>query len=355
MKIRCWLSLTLSFYSNKAWAFSTVAKAYRQQARCNLPTLPSSNVLMSRLYAAKASPSTTIAPPAVTGDVPQVAETLLDEILAVATDAAKKAGAIILENAQGADVSSNKANARDLLTQIDPLCEKTIRECVVQAFPSHGFLGEEDVPPGPEAAAAAVAEKLKAASEADQWLWIVDPIDGTTNFVHGMPLCMPSIAASYQGKVMVAVIYDCHRKEMYTAVRGRGAYCNDQKLKVAETPELGQAVVAMGSPPGEESMKKSIQVIPALMPRVRTLRFLGSAALMLAWVAHHGRLTAYWEWDLSAWDTAAGALLITEAGGEMTDLEGEPYTLVTRKICASNGGAVHQELLRLFREEAKIV
>jgi myo-inositol-1(or 4)-monophosphatase len=283
----------------------------------------------------------------------QPIDALLTDVLDVAKEAARAAGAIILENAKGADVLSNKANAKDLLTLIDPLCEKTIKDCVLKKFPLHEFLGEEDVPPGPQAAAKAVEEKLNAANDKDNWLWVVDPIDGTTNFVHGMPLCMPSIAATYKGKVMVAAIYDCHRNEMYTAVRGQGTFCNDEKLHVAETKEIGQAVVAMGSPPGEESIEKSLLAIPALMPKVRTLRFLGSAALMLAWVGH-SRLSAYWEWDLSAWDTAAGALLIKEAGGEITDLEGQPYTLTTRRICASNGGALHHELLRILREDAKL-
>ena len=123
--------------------------------------------------------TSTVAPPAVIGEAPEVAPGLLDEILQVAKDAGRKAGAIILQHAQGADVTKNKANARDLLTEIDPLCEKTIQETVLAAFADHDFLGEEDVPPGKEAAAAALQAKLEAS--ADTWLWIVDPIDGTTN------------------------------------------------------------------------------------------------------------------------------------------------------------------------------
>lgn len=351
--------------------------------------------------------ATAAPPPAVTGTPPSIIDdaALLDQILEVAIDAAKKAGAIIIEHAGGVDVMKNKANARDLLTQIDPLCEQTIRDTVLHTFADHDFLGEEDVPPGKEASEAALQQKLR--DSADTWLWIVDPIDGTsveiiiksatlvkkgfeanisnfalitfffhcssssqhiptfplsnttgtTNFVHGMPMNMPSIAATYQGQIMVAVIYDSHRDELYTAVRGRGAHCNGQPITVdcISPSTLEQAVVAMGSPPGEESMQMSMAGVQALMPRVRTLRMLGSAALMLAWVAHGGRLTAYWEYDLSAWDTAGGALIITEAGGVITDLEGKPYTLATRKICASNGGAVHEELLRVLREEAGIV
>ena len=270
---------------------------------------------------------------------------LLTQVLNVATEAAKQAGDIILGNAGGAAVTERKANSRDLLTLIDPLCEKTIRETVLAKFPDHDFLGEEDVPPGKEASAAALKAKLDSGSD---WLWIVDPIDGTTNFVHGMPLNMPSIAAAYKGEVVVGVIYDPHRDELFTATKGGGSFLNDEKITVGDQSELGDAVVAMGSPPAEESMAMSLVGVQALMPKVRTIRMLGSAAIMLAWIAN-GRLTAYWEYDLSSWDISAGALIIDEAGGKFTDLAGEPFGLTTRKIVASNG-KIHDELLGVLNE-----
>ena len=270
---------------------------------------------------------------------------LLTKVLSVATGAAKKAGDIILGNSGGAEVAERKANSRDLLTLIDPLCEKTIRETVLDQFPDHGFLGEEDVPPGKEASAAAIEEKLSGGSD---WLWIVDPIDGTTNFVHGMPLNMPSIAVAYKGEVVVGVIYDPHRDELFTATKGDGSFLNGKPIVVGEQGELGDAVVAMGSPPGEESLEMSLIGVRALMPKVRTIRMLGSAAIMLAWIAN-GRLTAYWEYDLSSWDIAAGALIINEAGGNFTNLAGEPFGLTTRKIVASNG-KIHEELLDVLNE-----
>ena len=276
---------------------------------------------------------------------------LLAEVLGVATDAAKKAGDIILGNAGGAEVTERKANSRDLLTLIDPLCEKTIRKTVLGRFPDHEFLGEEDVPPGAAASAAAIEEKLNKSSSSaggSDWLWIVDPIDGTTNFVHGMPLNMPSIAAAYKGRVVVGVIYDPHRDELFTATEGGGSFLNGDPITVGEQSELGDSVVAMGSPPGEESMKMSLIGVQALMPKVRTIRMLGSAAIMLAWIAN-GRLTAYWEYDLSSWDIAAGALIINEAGGNFTDLAGDPFTLRTRKIVASNG-KIHDELLTVLND-----
>jgi myo-inositol-1(or 4)-monophosphatase len=194
--------------------------------------------------------------------------------------------------------------------------------------------------------------KLDSQSD-DSWLWIVDPIDGTTNFVHGMPLCMPSVAATYRGEVIVGVIYDCHRDELFTAIKGRGAFMNNQPIRVGQQSVIGDAIVAMGSPPAEESMMMSLKGIQALMPKVRTIRMLGSAALMLAWVAN-GRLTCYWEYDLSSWDIAAGALLITEAGGRFTDLTGKDYDLRTRKICGSNG-LVHDQVLDVLQNEAGVV
>ena len=177
---------------------------------------------------------------------------------------------------------------------------------------------------------------------------MVDPIDGTTNFVHGMPLCMPSVAVTYRGDVVVGVIYDPHRQELFTATKGGGAYMNGKPIKVGEQSTIGDAVVAMGSPPAVESMEMSLRGIQALMPKVRTIRMIGSAAIMLAWVAN-GRLTAYWEYDLSSWDISAGALIIQEAGGRFTDLEGNDFTLRTRKICASNG-KVHDEILKVLNE-----
>mmetsp|Transcript_28199 Transcript_28199/g.36377 ORF Transcript_28199/g.36377 Transcript_28199/m.36377 type:complete len:186 (+) Transcript_28199:122-679(+) len=141
-----------------------------------------------------------------------------------------------------------------------------------------------------------------------------------------MPLCMPLVAVAYKGEVVVGVIHDPHRQETFSAVKGRGATMNGETIKVGEQATIGDAIVAMGSPPAEESMKMSLAALPVLMPKVRTIRMIGSAALMLAWVAN-GRLTAYWEYDLSSWDVAAGSILIEEAGGSMTDLNNERWNL----------------------------
>jgi len=286
--------------------------------------------------------------PATEDAMPTHADSLstevLEELLSVAVASGKAAGDLIVSYGGGAEVTKVKANARDLLTEVDPLCEKIIREAVSAAFPDHAILGEEDVPPGKEASAAALDEMLR--NPKSDYMWIVDPIDGTTNFVHGLPMCMPSIAVAYRGVVVVGCIYDPHRRECFTAMRGRGAHLNGTPIFVGEQETAADAIVAMGSPPAAESLEMSLRGVKLLMPRVRTIRMLGSAALMLAWVAC-GRLTCYWEYDLSSWDVAAGALLIEEAGGRFTDLEGTAYALRVRKIMASNG-KVHKEVLDIL-------
>lgn len=196
---------------------------------------------------------------------------IFQNVLAVAVDASRAAGAIIREYAGGAQVSERKANSRDLLTLVDPLCEKTIKEKVLETFPHHEFLGEEMVAPGADASKAAL--NLALNNSKTDWLWIVDPIDGTTNFVHGIPLCMPSVAVAYHGRVVVGVIYDPHRDELFSAIRGQGAYLNqDRLIKVGLQDSIGDAVVAMGSPPGIESLQMSLKGVAALMPKVRTIR-----------------------------------------------------------------------------------
>jgi len=212
------------------------------------------------------------------------------------------------------------------------------------------------VPPGKEASAAALEGKLRTEGGGDVdgegFLWIVDPIDGTTNFVHGMPLCMPSVACAYRGEVVVGVIYDPHRDELFTSIKGQGSKMNGEPIHVGEQEVIGDAIVAMGSPPAAESLEMSLKGVKVLMPQVRTIRMLGSAALMLAWVAN-GRLTCYWEYDLSSWDMAAGYLLVTEAGGKFTDLDNNPYDLRVRKMIASNG-KVHNVVLETLNNAGVI-
>mmetsp|Transcript_46385 Transcript_46385/g.110475 ORF Transcript_46385/g.110475 Transcript_46385/m.110475 type:complete len:366 (+) Transcript_46385:182-1279(+) len=258
-------------------------------------------------------------------------------ILAVAEEAAKVAGSIIVEKV-GADVIETKAFAADLLTEVDKQCEDAISRIVQDRFPEHSFLGEESAGDG-----------MDAMLSSDDWLWIVDPIDGTTNFAAGQPLSAVSIGVAKGGKLKVGVIYEPFRKELFSAVDGQGSFLNGMPIHVSKTKSLADAVIASGAPPNPRSAAPCFRAMTCLAPpRSRTVRILGSAAINFAWVAC-GRLDAWFEPDLNAWDSAAGVLLVQEAGGSVTDCVGGAYTLSTRPICASNGN-VHQELLKVLAE-----
>ncbi|CAN0053755.1 unnamed protein product [Heterosigma akashiwo] len=205
------------------------------------------------------------------------------------------------------------------------------------------MLGEEDVPLG--GSASARPWRLPAEKEG---LWVVDPIDGTINFVMGMPLSAISIGIAHRGQVVGGVIYDPFADEMFTAVKGKGAFCNGEPIRVGEQGTLDEAVICAGAPPVKASLMPSLRGIQALTPKVRTLRMIGSAAIMFAWVAA-GRLTAYFEPDLNSWDIAGGAILVAEAGGLVTDLDGSPYRLSTRAVLGSNG-LVHDPVLEVLTE-----
>eukprot|EP00903_Cladosiphon_okamuranus_P016584 g15298.t1 len=270
----------------------------------------------------------------------------LSEVLAAAVHAASEAGALMKAKV-GADVVKTKFNPKDLLTEVDGQCQTVIEKVVSKQFPAHALLGEENVAPGAAASTVALSDALDREGVAE-WLWIVDPIDGTTNFVHGIPLSAVSIGVAYRGQVVVGCIYDPFRDELFTATRDGGAFMNGMKMQVGDQATIGEATVACGAPPGVLALGPCVRGLAALAPHVRTTRMLGSAAIMLAWVAC-GRLTCYWEPDLNSWDVAAGALLIQEAGGEMSDILGDPYSLSTRAIIGSNR-LVHEDVRQILVE-----
>ena len=280
-------------------------------------------------------------------------DALLDKILQVALEASAKAASIIAKHSDGSAVIETKSTSRDLLTMIDPQCEEAIRETITKAFPDHNILGEEGVEPGIEAAKAALEEALVAPGGG--FLWIVDPIDGTTNFASGIPFNAPSVAVAYQGEIIVGVIHDPHRHEIWTAVKGRGAVLNGEPLKIdASSPtSIQDAVIGAESPAGQKSLEVAVKGIQALMPKCRTIRILGSTAVKMPWVAK-GRLTCYWSPDECAWDHAAGAIIVQEAGGVITDLDGSPFTLRTRKFLVSQNEQVHKEVLQVLKNDAGV-
>ncbi|MEC0229634.1 inositol monophosphatase family protein [Paenibacillus alba] len=257
---------------------------------------------------------------------------------AVAINTAAKAGQWIKTKLGDINRIDTKFSSQDLVTEVDKGSEKLIRNLIMTHFPNHSILGEEGVEPGPEASAKA----LQAMSD-EEYLWIVDPIDGTTNFVHGFPFYSVSIALAHKGEVIVGVVYDPSRDELFVAEKGKGAYMHGKKTEVSTEERLEVSLVATGFPADRQgALVVNLKGVQALSPKVRNLRVAGSAALHLAYVAA-GRLSGFWEIGLNSWDIAAGALLIQESGGQVTDTEGKPYSLAVRNILATNG-KIHEEL-----------
>jgi len=259
---------------------------------------------------------------------------------AVAINTASKAGEWIKSKLGAIQRVDQKQSASDLVTEVDKGTEKLIRNLILTYFPDHAILGEEGVEPGPEGAKRALAEAAE-----EEYVWIVDPIDGTTNFVHGFPFFCVSIALAHRGEVIVGVVYDPIRDEMFVAEKGKGAYLKGRKMNVSGEPELRQALVATGFPiQHDRTLPPNLAGINALATKVRNIRAGGSAALHLAYVAA-GRLTGFWEIGLNPWDIAAGSLLVQESGGRITDTAGQSYTLAVSNVLATNG-TIHASMLQ---------
>jgi myo-inositol-1(or 4)-monophosphatase len=246
-------------------------------------------------------------------------------------------------NLNTTDIES-KIGSRDIVTKVDKESQDIIKSTILAKFPNHKFLGEEDIEPGIEASKEAIKR-----FEKEEHLWIVDPIDGTTNFAHGLPICGVIIAYASRGQVIHGCIHDPFFNETFTATKDNGAFLNGQQIKCCNTDELKSSVVCTGSPPNFKSLEACLRAQNILSSQVRTMRMLGSAATMLSWIAARGRVTAYFEADLNVWDLAAGVLIIQEAGGRVTDVWGNDYTLGTRNLVASNG-KIHDKLLAVLQQ-----
>jgi myo-inositol-1(or 4)-monophosphatase len=226
---------------------------------------------------------------------------------------------------------------RNFVTAADRRAEEIVREELAKARPGYGFLGEEG-------GAHEGTDKSHR--------WIVDPLDGTTNFLHGIPQFAVSIALERDGAIVAALTYNPANEELFVAERGKGAFLNDKRLRVAARQRLDDAVVACGLPHyGRGDLELARREIAAAQQHFAGLRRYGAATLDLAWIAA-GRLDAYWERDLSPWDVAAGILLVREAGGYVSDLDGGDAVFTNRGIVAGNE-TMHRELLRLLKAAAK--
>ena len=249
--------------------------------------------------------------------------TNLHPMLNVAIKAARAAGAII--NRAALDVESvriSQKQVNDFVTEVDQAAEAIIIETLLTAYPGHGILAEES---GSE----------HGAKDSD-YVWIIDPLDGTTNFIHGFPVYCVSIALSVKGKIEQAVIYDPSRNDLFTATKGRGAYLNERRIRVSKRTDLRQCLVSTGFPfrPGD-NFNSYLRMMGDVMQRTAGLRRPGAAALDLAYVAA-GFADGFFETGLNPWDVAAGSLLVTEAGGLVGNFTGEADFLEQRECLAGN-------------------
>ena len=234
----------------------------------------------------------------------------MQPLLNIAVRAARRAGDLIVRNVDRVPTLNVRSKSRnDFVSEVDHMAERDIIETIRRTHPDHGFLGEEG-----------------GRSGGDEFVWIIDPLDGTTNFLHGFPTFAVSLACQYRGRIEHAVVYDPMRQELFTASRGDGAQLDGRRIRVSKQATLEGALIGTGFPYRENSrwIDPYLAMLKTVMQQSAGIRRPGAAALDLAYVAA-GRIDAFWEIGLNAWDTAAGTLLITEAGGRIGTLTGGEY------------------------------
>ncbi len=244
-------------------------------------------------------------------------------------DLARRAGMLLLSKFEGQRDVVLKSRF-ELVTDADHASEELIVKAIAEQFPDHAI----------------VAERRRRAGAESGYTWVIDPLDGTNNYAHGFPAFCVSLGLMKDGQPVWGVIYDPTRDELFSAERGQGARCNGRRLHVSETSTLAAALISTGFPYNfyELDQDNNAREFNALLRRVQGIRRAGSAALDLAYVAM-GRLEAHWELQLKPWDSAAGALLVTEAGGHISDWRGNAWNPWNDRLVASNG-RIHDELIQ---------
>ena len=256
-------------------------------------------------------------------------------MLNFAIQTARDAGSILADRMGRALQVSNKGDI-DLVTEADLASEKLIIERIKSHYPRHAILAEES-------GATEVIYPVKGETE---WRWIVDPLDGTTNYAHGYPCFCVSIALERAGSIEIGVIYDPTRDEVFAAERGQGATLNDRRIQVSTVDDLNAAMLCTGFPYNVRERPDFARDFAKFTMQAQAVRRDGSAAIDLAYLAC-GRFDGFWEDGLNAWDIAAGVILIKEAGGRTTDFHGEPLDIFTPKVLASNG-LIHEKMMRVL-------
>ena len=252
------------------------------------------------------------------------------QFLATAIEAVVRAGDIQLASF-GKHVQVRKKSAIDLVTDVDLEVERMFRALVAERFPDHDVLAEE----------------LDVASRGARHRWVFDPLDGTTNFAHGVPIFCASLALEIDGRAVVAAVYDPNRRELFTAEAGVGSWMNGQRLRVSANATVIESMLVTGFPYNvHQKADEFVKVFAQALKHARAIRRLGSAAIDICWVAA-GRMDGFWEASLKAWDMRAAALILEEAGGRVTGMAGEEWDPYQGHILATNG-RIHDEVLKII-------
>jgi myo-inositol-1(or 4)-monophosphatase len=253
----------------------------------------------------------------------------------VGVEAAKRAGRLLCQRVDSIREVRHKS-AVDIVTDVDLLSEQEVCSTVLAAFPSHSILGEEG--------------GAHAGSD-PRYRWIVDPLDGTTNYAHGFPFFCVSIALEVDGDLRLGVVYAPYLDELFVAERGQGATLNDRRIQVSTTSELSEALLATGFPYERDQFPRALRSFETMSLQSQAVRRAGSAALDLCYVAC-GRLDGYWEHRVNPWDLAAGVLLVAEGGGQVTGVDGSRFEVEGGEVLTSNG-LLHGAMLAALASSAR--
>ncbi len=250
----------------------------------------------------------------------------------VLLDATHEAGKIIQSYFNGTFVINHKEGVNNLVTEVDHLAEQKIISVIKTTYPTHSIIGEES------------GENIQLSD----YQWVIDPIDGTVNFAHGIPLCCVSIGLLLNGSVIMGAVYNPMMNELFFAEKGKGATLNGNPIKVSAKSDFKTAFLVTGFPYKwpENSLEHPVKVFERMVLEGLPIRRLGSAAIDLCWVAC-GRFDGFWEYNLSAWDVAAGYLIVLEAGGTITDFDGNIGNVFDKQTLATNG-LIHKDILSVI-------
>jgi len=265
----------------------------------------------------------------------------LNPMLNIAVKAARAAGAIINRASLDLDILKiNTKSPNDFVTEVDQAAEQVIIETLLTAYPGHGILAEES---GREHGA-----------KNSEYVWIIDPLDGTTNFIHGFPVYAVSIALAHRGQVQQAVVYDPSRNDLFYASKGRGAFLNDRRLRVSKRTRLSDSLIGTGFPFRKgDNFKRYVKMFEEVMQHCAGLRRPGAAALDLCYVAA-GYYDGFFETGLNPWDVAAGSLMITEAGGLIGNFTGEADYLFQREVVAGTP-KIYGQLVQMLAPYTRVI